>query len=179
MMLHTLLDLVLVMSKLSLSALAGSGTIVGELGRETVAHGWMTAQQFTAAYALSQLGPGPGGAMVVIPIGYQAAGVLGATVALLAFCGPTALIAAAAARVWGRLRGAHWAQTGRTALMPVAAGLILASVFTLARSSLTGASGLLIGVAAFAVMWRTRVPMVAVVFGGMLLGLVSGMVGLP
>ena len=177
MMWQTLLDLALVMGRLSFSALAGSGTIVGELGRETVAHGWMTAQQFTAAYALSQLAPGPGSTMVVIPIGYQAAGVPGALVALLAFCAPTALIAAGAMTVWGRLRGAAWAKSGRTALMPVAVGLIFAAVFTLARTSLTGIGGVAIGLAAFLLIWRTRIPAVAVVFGGIALGVITGNLG--
>ena len=176
MMWHILLDLALVMSKLSLSALAGSGTIVGELGRETVAHGWMTSQQFTAAYALSQLAPGPG-TLVVIPIGYRAAGLPGALVALLAFVGPTSLLAAASVTVWGRLRGAAWAQTSRTALMPVAVGLILGGAFSLARSTLTGAPGLVIAVAAFLAIWRTRVPAAAVVVGGIALGLAVGAMG--
>src|SRR5581483_11697611 len=172
MMWHTLLDLALVMSKLSLTALAGSGTIVGELGRETVAHGWMTSQQFTAAYALSQLAPGPG-SLVVIPIGYQAAGLPGALVALAAFICPTALIAAGAVAAWGRLRGAPWAQTGRTALMPVAIVLILGSVYTLARTSLNCPAVVVIGLVAFLVIWRTRVPTVAVVLGGIVLGVIS------
>lgn len=176
-MMQTLVDLALVMAKLSVSSLAGSGSIVGELGKESVAHGWMTAQQFTAAYALSQLAPGPGGTMVVIPIGYQAAGLPGALVALLAFCAPTAFIAAGAMSIWGRLRAAPWAKTGRTALMPVATGLILGAVFTLARASLTSFSGLLIGIAGFVLIWRNRLPTVAVVLGGMLLGLASGQVG--
>jgi|SRR5690348_14463763 chromate transporter len=176
MMWRTLLDLALVMSKLGLSSLAGSGTIVGELGREAAAHGWMTTQQFAVAYALSQLAPGPG-TLVVLPIGYQAAGILGALVALVAFVGPTSLLAAGAVTVWARLRGAPWAQMGRTALMPVAAGLIFGGVFTLARASLTGLPGLVIGLAAFVVIWRARVPTVAVVCGGMALGIAGGALG--
>ena len=170
---QTLIDLALAMLRLSLSALAGTGTIVGELGRETVSHGWMTAEQFTAVYAVSQLAPGPA-TLVAIPIGYKAAGLLGAVVALLAFSGPTALITAAAMTVWDRLRGAAWAQAGRTALMPVAVGLILAATFTLARSSLTGMPGVLIGVAAFATISRTRVSAGLVVLGGMALGSAAG-----
>ena len=168
---QTLIDLTLMMAKLGLSALAGTGTIIGEMDRETVAHGWMTAQQFTAAYALSQLAPGPGGTMVAIPIGYHAAGVLGAFAALLGFCGPTAVIAAAAMATWGRLRSTPWAGAGRTALMPVAVGLVLAAVFALARSTVTGVGGVAIGAAAFVLIWRTRVPTFAVVLGGIGMGL--------
>jgi chromate transporter len=171
---ESLVDVALVMTKISMSAVAGSGTILGEMMQETVGHGWLTAQQFVSAYALSQLAPGPA-ALVVVPIGYRAGGVLGAIVALLAFSIPTALVTSATVSAWGRVRAAPWAQTGRTALMPVAVGLVLAAAVTFARNSISDVPGAIIAATAFMLIWRMRASAAAVVFGGIAVGAALGL----
>ena len=170
----TLVDLALMLVKLSLLALGSSVTVLGQMETEVVAHGWMTADQFTAAFALSQVTPGPG-TLVVIPIGYQAAGFAGAVVALLAFFGPTALLAAGATIIWNRLRESRWAQAVRIAVTPVATGLILASVYTLGRSTIHQWPMLAIGLASFALTWRTKLPVAGVVLGGLAVGAAIGL----
>jgi chromate transporter len=66
---------------------------------------WMTARQFTDIFAIAQGTPGPN-AVIVSLIGYHVAGVLGATVATLAMCGPTSRFAFCVGHAWQRFKDA-------------------------------------------------------------------------
>ena len=166
---HTLLQLALVFGKLSLLSIGSSATILGQMQRDVVSHGWMTTAQFTQAFGLSQATPGSG-AVVAVPIGYQAAGLAGVLVAFGAFYIPTFLLAVVVTAVWQRVRESRWPNAVRTAVLPVAMGLILAAVYSLGRATVHNLpSFLLTGVVAVACI-RTKLPMVAVVGGAMAAG---------
>src|SRR3954447_8742654 len=90
----TLLEVALLFGRLSLLSFGGGTTVLGERERAAVGHGWLTHDQFVQSYALGQLAPGPGMTLVV-PIGYQTAGIAGGLVAFLSFFLPTAILALA------------------------------------------------------------------------------------
>src|SRR5690242_14465560 len=78
---------------LSLMAIGG-GVVMGapEIQRYVVAsHGWITAEQFSAAYAIAQASPGPNMLYVTL-VAYQAVGFLGAVAATAAIVAPPALL---------------------------------------------------------------------------------------
>ncbi|HTE85494.1 MAG TPA: chromate transporter [Dehalococcoidia bacterium] len=168
---HTLLELAAVFAKLSLLSIGSSATIVGQMQRDVVAHGWMTAAEFTQAYGLSQSTPGSG-AVIAVPIGYKAAGLAGVLVAFSAFYVPTFLLAIYVTRVWHQIRGSRWPNAVRISVMPVAIGLILAAVYTLGRATVQNLPGLLVIGAVAVVSLRTKLPTVALIGGSMALGAV-------
>lgn len=157
------------LGKLSLLSVGSSVTVLGDMEREVVAHGWMTPAQFVAAYAVSQATPGPG-TLIVMPIGYAAAGWPGAAVALLAYFGPTAGLALLVARVWLRIHQAAWARRLRLALAPVVVGLIAAGAYSLGRATIHGLPAVMLGLAAMLLMLRTRIPIPVVVVAAGLAG---------
>ena len=168
-MIATLLQLAVVFVKFSFLAIGSSVTVVADMEREVVAHGWMTSGQFMAAYAVSQATPGPG-TLVVIPIGYAAAGAAGAAVALLAFFGPTAALALVAARLWLNQRGAAWTQPLRAGLTPVVIGIIAAGAFSLAANTIHSLPAAAVGVLATLAILGTRVPTVFIILAAGLIG---------
>jgi chromate transporter len=99
-------QLALLMGKLGLLSFGGTAVALAEIQREVVRHGWMTDSQFVEAFALGQI-TGVG-ALFAIPVGYQAAGLPGALVALAAYFVPPAAVALLAAWSWQRLRGSPW-----------------------------------------------------------------------
>jgi chromate transporter len=152
---ESLIELVLLLGKLSLLSVGGSPTILGEMQRQMVGRGWMSPDQFATAFALSQVVPGPP-TLLVIPLGYLINGYAGAVAAFLAFSVPTTVIALVAARLWSRLREAPWARAVRIAVTPIASGLILASVYTLGRSTIREIPMLVLGTGIFLALWRLR-----------------------
>lgn len=123
--------LVAVFVPLSLVTVGGGQTVVADIHHQAVElRGWMTEAQFLDAFAISRMAPGPGTLLVTL-IGWHVAGAWGALVASLAIFGPTALLVYGMARIWRRVGGMRWARALEAGLRPVAAGMILASVYVL------------------------------------------------
>ncbi len=158
-------------ARLGILSFGGGTTVLAEMERDVVGRGWLSHEQFLEAYALGQLTPGPGMTLVV-PIGYRLDGVLGAAVAFAAFFLPPAIIAFAAVVLWHRVGNSPVLQVLKIAIMPVAAGLTLASAYTLGVGA-TPRTGT-IGIAAFTtlLLLRTRIPAPAILLGAGMVGAV-------
>ncbi len=154
---------------LSLFAVGGANAAIPEMHRISVdVMHWMSDRQFADMFAIAQASPGPN-IIIVTLIGYHVAGIAGATVATVAMCGPTCLLAFFVARTWERFKDAPWRIAIQAGLVPVSLGLIGASAFVLARTTdhnvFAGAVTAITALVAFA----TRLnPLWLFVVGGML-----------
>jgi len=87
-MIAVLLQLTLLFGGLSLLAFGGGTAVLPDMQRAAVdTYHWMTAPEFLAFFAISRAAPGPG-SLIVVLIGQKVAGLVGATVALVAMFGP-------------------------------------------------------------------------------------------
>jgi chromate transporter len=140
----TLGSLALVYGQLSLLAFGGANSILPEMQRQVVdVHHWLTAQEFAALFALAQAAPGPN-MMVVSLIGWRVAGLAGALTTTLAVAGPSSILALFVTRVWDRFRHRPWRAAIQSGLVPVTAGLLMASAFLLLASTVTDWRSLLL-----------------------------------
>ena len=120
---------------MSLFAVGGANSAIPEMHRVAVdVNHWLTDKQFTDVYAIAQLSPGPN-VLIVTLIGYSVAGILGALVATLAMCVPTAVLALIVSRFLTRSSRSRWPSIIQAALVPLSIGLMGASGFILARTS--------------------------------------------
>jgi chromate transporter len=120
---------------MSLFAVGGANAALPEMHRVAVdVQHWLTDKQFSDAFAISQLSPGPN-VLIVTLIGYSVAGVTGALVATLAMCLPTALLAYGVSRILTRSSHSRRPAIIQAALVPLSIGLMGASGFILARAS--------------------------------------------
>lgn len=120
---------------MSLFAVGGANSAIPEMHRAAVdVNHWLTDKQFTDVYAIAQLSPGPN-VLIVTLIGYSVAGILGALVATLAMCVPTAVLALIVSRFLTRSSRSRWPSIIQAALVPLSIGLMGASGFILARTS--------------------------------------------
>jgi chromate transporter len=134
MNLSVLADVGLQFLILSLLSIGGANAIIPEIHLQAVEkHGWMTDADFAQMFALSQVAPGPN-VLIVSLIGWKAAGVLGAIVAMAAMCAPSSVMTYQIANAWDRFREAPWRIATQAALAPVTVGLILASGYVLTRT---------------------------------------------
>jgi chromate transporter len=172
----TLTALMLIFAQLSLLAFGGGNTILTEMQRQVVqVHPWMTAGEFASLFALAQAAPGPN-MLIATLVGWRVAGLPGALVATLSLCAPSSLLTFGTAQLWYRFRNASWRVLVQRGLMPVTAGLIMASAMLLTESTTTGWSTAALTAVATLVFMRTKIHPLIVLGAGMVLG-VLGLVG--
>jgi chromate transporter len=173
-MIATLLALGLILAELSLLSFGGGISVLPDMQRQVVdVHHWMTAEQFSAAFALAQSAPGPN-MMYVSLIGWRVAGWGGVIVATLATFGPTSLVSAFVYRVWQRFKDRPWRRLVQTGLQPITAGLVVASAGVITAGTATTA--ILAGITATTavVVLTTRVHPLILLTLGALAGLIGG-----
>ncbi len=160
------LGLFAVFAPLSLVTVGGGQTVIAAIQRQVVdQHHWMTAPEFLNAFAISRMAPGPGSLLATL-IGWQVGGVWGAVAATLGIFGPTAILVYGVAVLWSRHEGALWQRALEGGLRPVAAGMILASVYVLLESLDGGWLAQAVAYLSTAALMLSRVnPLVLIVAG--------------
>jgi chromate transporter len=169
------LQLLAVFAPLSLLSLGGGQSIVADINQQAVAiHGWVTQAEFVDLFAISRAAPGPG-ALLTTLIGWKTSGLLGAVVASLALFVPSSVLAYGATIGWTRHNQHPWHRTAERGLAPVATGLILASAFSVLRSS--SSTWMIWGLAAIALvifLVRPKLNPLIVLFAAGLLNAAMG-----
>jgi chromate transporter len=165
----SLLTLAWTFGLMSLFAVGGANAAIPEIHRIAVdVRHWMTDTQFADVFAISQLSPGPN-VLIVTLIGYQVAGVVGALVATLSMCGPTAMLAYYVSRFLARSRQSSWPAIIQAALVPLSIGLMSASGLILAETSDRSWMAVLITAVAAVLAFATRLnPLWLLLAGGCL-----------
>ena len=167
--------LIRVFSYLSILTVGGGMAAFPEMKVQTVeVHKWLEFHQLIHLYSVGQMAPGPN-MMMIVPIGQWTAGLLGAFIVLLAFFGPTAVLAFVVARVWKKLENWPWRTSIQQGLAPVSIGLLLAGCFTMARGAIFGVETAAIAVGVLMILMQYKVNPALLVMAGAVVGLFSFM----
>ena len=167
--------LVRVFAYLSLLTVGGGMAAFPEMKILTVdVHKWLTFEKLIHLYSVGQMAPGPN-MMMIVSIGQWAGGFLGAVLTLLAFFGPTAVLAFIVARLWEKLDKWPWRKSIEQGLAPVSIGLLLAGCFTMARGAIFGLETATIAVVTLLILLRYKVNPALLVLGGAIIGVFSFM----
>lgn len=160
--------LIRVFAYLSILTVGGGMAAFPEMKILTVdVHHWLDYHELIHLYSVGQLAPGPN-MMMIVSIGDWAAGVLGALVVLIAFFGPTAILALIIGRAWNKLEKWPWRTSIQQGLAPVSIGLLLAGTLSMAKGAVTGWSTGGIALAVLLTMlWRKVNPALLVIGGGL------------
>ena len=168
---QTRIDLAAIFTQLSLLAFGGGNTILPEMQRQVVeVHHWMTAQEFSALFALGQAAPGPN-MMVVTLVGWHVAGINGMLVSMLAKFGPSSLVTIVMLQVWERFKDAAWRRYVQAGLLPVTGGLVAASAALIAHASISNITLAAITAASTVLALKTKLHPLWLLFGGALAGM--------
>ena len=170
-----LLQLSLYFGMLSLLAFGGMPAVMPEMQRVVVeAQGWATPLEFVQLFAIAQAAPGPN-VLIVSLIGWKAAGLPGAIVALLAACIPAGVLAWWVAGLWERFKDSPWRAAIQKAIAPLVVGLTLAGGYVLCTPSTPDPRLWAIAAASATVMVMTRInPLWMLGVGGLVGGLLLG-----
>lgn len=173
-MMGTLVSLGIIFTQLSLLAFGGGASILPEMQRQVVdVHGWMSAADFGALYALAQAAPGPN-LMVVPLIGWHVAGLAGVVVTSIAKFIPSSVLMGVVLGLWERFKDRPWRARVQAGLVPVTVGLVLASAWLITLSVVHNAAMALITVAVAALSVFTRLHPLWMLLGGAVVGLAYG-----
>jgi chromate transporter len=156
---------------LSLMAIGGGVVMLApEIQRFVVdAHHWITAEQFSASYAIAQAAPGPNMLFVTL-VGWQAAGWAGAAAATIAIVTPPSLLTLAVMRfTTPRATGPLGRAVGK-GLAPISVGLLFATGWILLLGVSGGWRGVLVTALAVVAVLGTKINPVWLIAAGAVAG---------
>ncbi|MDR1729433.1 MAG: chromate transporter [Prevotellaceae bacterium] len=126
------LELIYVFFKIGVFGFGGGYAMISLIQFEVVDHfHWMTMQEFADILAISQITPGPISINTATYVGFNTAGILGATVATLALCLPSVVLMLFVIRFLFANIENRYVQYVFSGLRPAIVGLIFAAALLL------------------------------------------------
>jgi len=149
---------------LSILAVGGGTAVLPEM-QTILAHQFgIDHTQFVHIYSIGQLAPGPNMLMVLV-IGYQIAGLIGAGVVLLSFFLPSSILCFYIGRLWSRFGESPWRRSIQNALEPISIGLMSSGVYAVAKASIVSGTTVVLALVTLYLILRTKINPVLVILG--------------
>jgi chromate transporter len=159
-----LIHLSLSFALLSILAVGGGTAVLPEM-QSLLSHQFgIDHTQFIHIYSIGQLAPGPNMLMVLV-IGYQLAGLLGASIVLLSFFLPSSVLCFYMGRLWNRFGESPWRRAIQNALEPISIGLMASGVYAVGKASIVGGITAALALVSFYLILRTKINPVWVMLG--------------
>ena len=159
-----LIHLSLSFALLSILAVGGGTAVLPEM-QSLLSHQFgIDHTQFIHIYSIGQLAPGPNMLMVLV-IGYQLAGLLGASIVLLSFFLPSSVMCFYMGRLWNRFGESPWRRAIQNALEPISIGLMASGVYAVGKASIVGGITAALALVSFYLILRTKINPVWVILG--------------
>ncbi len=156
---------------LAFLSIGGFPTVLPEMHRYVVeVHHWITSEQFTTAYTLAQLAPGPNATYLTL-IGWQIAGWSGAFATTAAVLGPASTLTLVVGRLFARHPDAPLARAIRSGLIPLTIGLFMSSALIIAESANHNWRGYVLTFIAMGVVLRSSLNPLWLLAAGALIGM--------
>lgn len=134
---YSLLQLVLYFLKLGYSGFGGPVALVGYMYRDLVENRkWITDEEYKEGLALAQLAPGPLAAQLGIYIGFVHYGIIGATIAGIAFILPSFIMVVVLGVAYKVFGGLPWMQSIFYGIGAAVIGIIAISSYKLTTKSI-------------------------------------------
>ena len=164
-----IISLALCFGMLSLMAVGGGTAVLPEM-QSLLAHQFgIDHLRFVHIYSIGQIAPGPNMLMVLV-IGFQVAGLLGAGVVLLSFFLPSSILCFYVGRIWNRFGESPWRRCIQNALEPISIGLMASGVYAVAKSSIVNPITLGLSLVSLYLILKTKINPVFVILGAGLVG---------
>jgi chromate transporter len=166
-----LLHLALTFAVLSLLAVGGGTAVLPEMQSILLHQFDLTHDRFVHIYSLGQLAPGPNMLMVLV-IGLQIAGLLGAAVVFLSFFIPSSVLCLFVGRLWIKIGDTPWRRAIQNVLEPISIGLMLSGVYAVGKAAADTPITFGLALIAFFILARTKVnPVLIILLAGLLFAL--------
>ena len=176
-MFDTLMTMAQTFAMTAMVSIGGIATMIPEIHRIAVENnGWMNDADFSSAFAISQIAPGPNVLMMSL-VGWRVAGLAGLLVATVSTVLPTALLSLGFNRVENRLKTTTWYANARKSFPPLIVGLMLSSGLITAKASIHEVFGVLIAVGIALYTYHKKTNPLYPIFFAIVVGVVAGKLG--
>lgn len=128
----------------------GGFGLISYIQKVIAQNNWLTLEQFSDMIALSQITPGPIAVNVATYVGYNVAGLAGATVATLAMLIPGFILVMLVIKLFSKYSQSEWMQNMLDGLKAVVIGLIISALVPLGKVAFIGEE---------AIQWLGIVPL--------------------
>ena len=159
-----LIHLALSFALLSILAVGGGTAVLPEMQTVLAQQFGVNHTQFVHIYSIGQLAPGPNMLMVLV-IGYQIAGLMGAGVVLLSFFLPSSFLCFYVGRLWNRFGENPWRRSIQNALEPISIGPMASGVYAVGKASIVGGVTAALALVTLYLILRTKINPVLVILG--------------
>ncbi len=150
-----LIHLALSFALLSILAVGGGTAVLPEMQSLLANQFGIDHTQFVHIYSFGQLAPGPNMLMVLV-IGYQLAGLMGAGIVLLSFFLPSSVLCFYVGRLWNRFGESPWRRAIQNALEPISLGLMASGVYAVGKASIVSPITLTLALITFYLILKTK-----------------------
>lgn len=159
-----LLQLFWTFFKVGLVSFGGGYAMIPIIENEVAAHGWLTPERFAEVTTLAGMSPGPIAMNSAIYVGFQTAGLAGATAAALGIVLPSLIIVVAAAAFFYKAHQNRLVKSAFYGLRPIVTGLIVYAAIRFASvngvfGGLTLHTAFALGIFAFALFAMAKLKM--------------------
>jgi chromate transporter len=165
-------SLFLTFSLLSLLAVGGGTAVLPEMQTLLLQNFAISHTQFVHIYSIGQIAPGPNMLMVLV-IGYQVAGIIGAGVVMFSFFLPSSILCFYAGRLWGRFGESPWRRSVQDALEPISIGLMASGVYAVAKASIVSPITIILALITLFLILKTKINPVLIILTSGLAGLIA------
>lgn len=164
-----LINLAMSFALLSILAVGGGTAVLPEMQSLLLHQFGINHTQFVQIYSIGQLAPGPNMLMVLV-LGYQLAGLIGAGVVLLSFFLPSSILCFYVGRLWNRFGENPWRRTIQNALEPISLGLMASGVYAVGKASIISPITLTLALITFYLILKGKVNPVWIILGSGITG---------
>ena len=165
------LELFISFLKIGFTAFGGA-TMVPLVNAEMISHGWMTLEEVGDIVAIAEMTPGPLGTNCATFAGMRVAGVLGAIVANLGVLMPSFTIAIAAGFFLEKFKKNRYLEGALTGIRPASIGMVISIIISMGVQNYVAWQPIVIGLVAFAMLWKLKLSVPWVVMTAAVLGMV-------
>jgi chromate transporter len=133
-------------------------------------HSWMSASEFVDTLAMASSLPGPITTKMAIYVGNQAAGPLGAVLAIIGLLMPSSILITVMMLIYYKYRGIDFVEGMIKAIRPVVIGLLMVTVAHLTPNSVMSWDTLVIAAVTFGLIYFLKVQPVFVIIAAAVFG---------
>jgi len=166
-----LIQLALTFGMLSLLAVGGGTAVLPEMQTVLLQQFQIAHTTFVHIYSIGQLAPGPNMLMVLV-FGFHVAGMLGASVVLVAFFLPSSVLCLMVGRIWHKIGESPWRRAVQNALEPISIGLMASGVYAVAKAAVIGPVSISLAAFSLVVIMFTKFNPVYMILGAGAVGAV-------
>ncbi len=158
--------------KIGLFGFGGGYAMIALMEHEIIKiHGWMPPADFVNIIAVAEMTPGPIAINSATFVGYQIAGLAGAAVATLGVISPSMILIIPAAKLFLHFYTNQHLQHALMGIQPAVIALIGLAAYVIGESALLDLSSVLIALAAFLVLFLTKIHPLLLIGLGALVGI--------